>query len=629
MKLKRLALIPLICTTLAAFGAPTPPPEKLLPADTLIVATIPDYSKVSAASKQSPLTQLWNDPAMKAFHDKFMGKLQSEVIAPLEREFGIKFADYENLAQGQITLGITLNGYDGKNENPPGFLILLDAKDKSDALKKNLDDLKKKWADSGKQTRVEKIRDIDFSALAFTADDLSKTMDKAFPSLKSKEAAPKKASTKTEWFIGQSDTLLIIGNVPSAIEKVLVHQTGGAAPSLSDQNAFANNYNKYFRDNLAYGWVDLKSFVDMAIKSVTQSAGAAKLGADSEKIIKALGFGSLETLSFSVNQNADGSSVLFHIQAPEDSRQGILKVLSFETKDANPPPFVPSDAVRFTRFRLNLQKVYYRIEMLLTQIDSQYATLLKTLVDLAGKDKDPKFELRTQLIDNLGDDLISYEKLPRGKTLEDLASAPSIFLIGSRKPEELADAIGSLVGFLPTGSTGAKIKQREFLGRKIYTMSLSSVSEDGKRTDSAFYYTASGGYVAISTDLPMIEEYLRGNPAKSLAEAAGLNEAAQKVGGMSTGLFSYANEKETTRVSLEAMKKESGGVASLFSANSVADQLGMGGNDAKLKEWLDFSLLPPFDQIAKYFHISVWSGALNADGFTFKMFDPAPPELKK
>jgi hypothetical protein len=52
--------------------------------------------------------------------------------------------------------------------------------------------------------------------------------------------------------------------------------------------------------------------------------------------------------------------------------------------------------------------------------------------------------------------------------------------------------------------------------------------------------------------------------------------------------------------------------------------------DAKrLKDWVDFSLLPPFEKIAKYFHFSVSSGSFTADGFSYKAFTPTPPQLKK
>lgn len=45
------------------------------------------------------------------------------------------------------------------------------------------------------------------------------------------------------------------------------------------------------------------------------------------------------------------------------------------------------------------------------------------MMDNAGKDKDPSFDLRKNLIANLGDDVITYQGAAQ-QTLEDLNSPP-------------------------------------------------------------------------------------------------------------------------------------------------------------------------------------------------------------
>jgi len=47
-----------------------------------------------------------------------------------------------------------------------------------------------------------------------------------------------------------------------------------------------------------------------------------------------------------------------------------------------------------------------------------------------------------------------------------------------------------------------------------------------------------------------------------------------------------------------------------------------------LRQWADFSLLPPFDTIAKYFYFSIYSGSFSSEGFAFKVFMPTPPQLR-
>jgi len=90
-----------------AFGASVPPPEKLLSDDTLLVITAPDFSKLRETFKSSPQSQLWNDPAMKAFREHFMEKWNEEFVKPLERELDVRLDDYTSLPQGQVTFALT------------------------------------------------------------------------------------------------------------------------------------------------------------------------------------------------------------------------------------------------------------------------------------------------------------------------------------------------------------------------------------------------------------------------------------------------------------------------------------------------------------------------------------------
>jgi len=45
------------------------------------------------------------------------------------------------------------------------------------------------------------------------------------------------------------------------------------------------------------------------------------------------------------------------------------------------------------------------------------------------------------------------------------------------------------------------------------------------------------------------------------------------------------------------------------------------------RDWMDFSLLPDYDQVSKYFYFSVYGGGATADGLSFKVFAPRPPQL--
>jgi hypothetical protein len=360
-----------------------------------------------------------------------------------------------------------------------------------------------------------------------------------------------------------------------------------------------------------------------------------------DKILPALGFSSIESVAGKMGGGTDGSSVELLIGAPEGQREGIVKLLTLDKKDASPPAFVPAEATKFQRTRIDAQKAWATLENIAGKIDPTIAGLVQLMLSTAGKDKDPNFDLKKNLIGNLGDDFIQYEKAPKSAKPEDLQHAPSLTLIGSPNPTQLLDALRMITSLMPPPLSSAPLKEREFLGKKIYSLSLGAMPEMEEeepgvppRKDKpaapkgqTFSFASSGGYVAFSTDDGMLEDYLRSgeNPPKPLRAAPGFAEAAQKVGGMEGGFFSYENQAEGFRLAFEALKGDPEALNGRL--YSIAAGIG-GGEDGAFSRLFDVKLLPAFDRISKYFGIAVGSGGTTPDGFLIKAATPKPPGLK-
>jgi len=221
--------------------------------------------------------------------------------------------------------------------------------------------------------------------------------------------------------------------------------------------------------------------------------------------------------------------------------------------------------------------------------------------------------------------LINYQRRPANPGVADLNSAPSLYLIGSPNAEKLASAFKIGMSLM----SPAPLEERDFLGRKIYKLPSSPMLADSKTAGRALNFSASGGYMALSTDVPMLEEYLRSSETKpkALSEMVGLKEAAEKVDGMGLGLFGFNNQTEDMRATLTALKKESATLSDLLKNPALGAKTA--DEEKKINDWADFSLLPPYESISKYFHYSVYGGSFNANGFTMKFFYPTPPLLKK
>src|SRR5439155_22066130 len=129
----------------------------------------------------------------------------------------------------------------------------------------NTADWKKKWQEAGKTLKTEKSRDVEFTTLTVSGEELTRTLEKSLSDSKAdkgdkpkEKPEDKKSGSKVEVTLGQSDSLLIAASDPKAIEKILILQSGGSTPALSEQAVFNADYQARLRSALIYGWVHFK-----------------------------------------------------------------------------------------------------------------------------------------------------------------------------------------------------------------------------------------------------------------------------------------------------------------------------------------------------------------------------------
>lgn len=622
-----------VATAVMAFvglaNAAVPRPEQLLPSDTLFVVSIPDWATAVSAFDRSSIGRLWRDIAFKPARDKLMERFSESVTDPLEKELGVALSEYSELLRGQVTFAVT-QGIAGENSQP-GVMLLIDTQDASERLRMLLGQLKQKWVESGRQLKSERIRDVEFSTLIVRGRDVSGLLGQAFQESGSRELSKNGGAAAGDEFeitIGQSETLLLIANSTKAMERILIRQSGGLITPLAEQPEFQIARSEPFRAASGFGWINFAPVYEKLASQASLSGGGAAannpLAPRLDKILAATGLDGLKSIAFRLNSAEDGFLAELFLGVPRSGREGIFKALVAEAKDSSPPPFVPANALKFSRWRLDGRKAWDTFESMLTSVSPEFGALVQMGMATAGKDKDPNFDLRRNFLGNLGDDFIVYEKAPRSATLEELNAGPALFLVGSPNPEELARAVKAASSLLPIPASDSKTDEREFLGRKVYSIPLPSMPSVSGATPvrRSFSFAAASGYLVLSTDVAMLEEFIRGENSggKRLRETNGLGEAAQRVDGMAGGFFGYENQRENLRVTLETLKNDMARIEQMFA-------LGSGGRSGSksISDWIDLSLLPPFETISKYFHFIVYSGGTTSQGLTWKLFAPAPP----
>ena len=598
------------------------PAENLLPADTLGFFAVPDCAAARTAAKFSASWMFWGDPSMRPFRDKLVAKWNQQFIAPIERDLGIKVADFTDLPQGQFTLAVTVNGSNGHDDIPPGLLLLLDAKDKTDALKTNLAALVKNWTDAGRALRTEQIHGLTFTVVPLTSNDFAGILPKK-PAVSEIDKEPAKPAKPGQIYFTQFQSLLVVGNSSTAVEAVAAHLTGGNVPAIADNPVFAADKLAQFRDNPQYyGWFNGKTFFDLVGQAPAsddaEAAPSPLPGLTSAKAFGALGLGGMKSVSIAVRETREGGTFTLHISAPESARTGLLKIIAIPPKDASVPPFVPADAVKFTRLRLDGKQTWAELQKMVAGLSPSGEASLNALINVAnsmGQQKTPGFDIRTDLFGNLNDDFITYQKPASGNSLAELGSPPTIYLIAVANPDAMVNAIKTLAGL--SNPQESESQPREFLGRKIHTIALKPVRTASGAETRSLYVSSSGGYLALSTDSAILEEFLRNADGqnKALRDNAGLAGAMQHLGGAGGGLFGFENQREGMRVAFKAFK------------NTMTADIALNMFPPAFREWLDFSLLPDYESVSKYFCLSAFVGGANADGLTFTFFSPRPPQL--
>jgi hypothetical protein len=618
-----------------------PAPDRLLPENTIFMVTAPNFQKLREIFKASPQNQLWNDDAMRPFRETFLQKWTDEFRKPLERELDLDLEDYFSLLQGQVTFALLPTGSGERESQPIAKLLLIDTRERSDQLKTHLATLRNKWIDGGKTIRIDSVRGFEFSAISLSSNDVPHTFRRLFPPAPPLQElgtdTESKKPVRSELVLGQVDSLLIISSSLGVVEKIVTQLTGGSIPVLGDFSPYDSTHQSMFRDAPLYGWVNVKAYVqnrfsaqsDRKEPEVPDPFGSLNL----DRVINASGFLGLKTVAFNFQTSHEGSLFQIYFGAREGSRRGLFQLLGSETKEIRPPPFVPADVTKFVRWRVDARKVWTTIGRIFGELYPQWMGGLDLLLEAANnstKEKDPGFDLKRYLIGNLGDDIIRYEKAKRAGARPS-APPPVLFLIGSPNPDELATALKAFLVFLNQGATPT---ERELLGHKIFSLPMpglfATAIAAGKPVPPRTLNCApSGGYVALSTDVATLEEYMRSTDSqtKSLGELPGLMEAAQKVTTSGTSLFGYENELETSRAEFELLKKDGTISTNSFTA-ALTPLLNLPSPQTAIRQWADFSLLPSFERLAKYFHFNVYAVGSSVDGITLKYFSPTPPQME-
>jgi hypothetical protein len=604
--------------------------ERVLPDDTLFFITAKNFPAAKAIFDKSPYGRLWADAGSRAFREKFHQRIREDLLTPIERELDIQLNSFTNLLNGSVTYALVPEGAEGSITS--GWMLLFQSPEAASA-RTNLAAAQAKWSASGKKVRNETIVGHEFVVLSLPPESAIRKFKDIFPrQLEFQEAGrvqPPPQDALADLVIGQVGELFIVSGSGKAVEKLLARHLGGAAPAVAGQAAYEVCHNALFRNANVYAWLNAGPVMQILGTPPKRTAPPPPSVVDiieKEKLVRGAGLTGLKSAGLAVASSPEGLTFEALLSVPAAERQGLFRLLAGNPKEAAIPAFVPADVVRFQRWRIQGMDAWETTQKMMAEISPQWTSAMNFIIDTANEAAnltDQSFDVRKNLLGNLGDDFIWYTKSPRTAE-EDPEGGPTLLLVQSPNAENLAAALQRILIFL--SAAAEKPLEREFLGRKIFSVPLPSIplpvdNAPMTRTGRTLHYAATTGYVALSTDAATLEEFIRSpeSNAKALRDTPGLREATALVTNPSTSLFLFENQRALIRMEYEAARtaKNTNTLLSL-------PVPGMARPERPPQDWLDFTLLPPFEAVAKHFDFLVRGSSSTTEGIRLKWFMPEP-----
>ena len=604
MKLK--LLLPLLLAAFTAVAAPITPRD-LLPVNTFAVSTVPNVAAARKALQASPPARLWNDPAMKAFTDKFEAQLEENVLEPLLLFADFDLDEYTELLQGQLTFALTQQ----EDKPTPGFILVADSGANAEKLAEKVESLREALVESGVPHNRLRLEGRDFLHLIAPDNGPDEEDDAAV------------RRPRPEAYIGQAGSLFIVASTRALALHLAEQQAKpNAQKSLVANAEFAARHKAQLKGALGYAWLDFNVVLDYAMelerRLLDPENPPGPLDPTVGRTLDATGLRGLKSVSVTWHEAKAGGRVEMFLHVPAAARRGLFTMLAGKKGDASPPAWVPANVTSFARWRADGQQLWKQFEEMITGITPLAPGALGGAEGVV-RAKAPEFNFREQVIGTLADDFIIMEPAPTGVHLQELITPSTLYLMKSKKPDVTLKALLTIVQV----ASEQEAEKAKVAGRTVYSFPLTPQGQEGPQI--SVHATATKEYVALTLHENTIKNFLAGprRDMKKLADRAGLQVAAGQVGGMGSGFFAYENQRPFARSIFRYAKDNPDFLVELLKGFQNPD---LGRPDVAINDWLDFRLLPDFKQVQKYFHFSVAGQQVTEQGISWRLFAPALPK---
>jgi hypothetical protein len=588
-----------LCASVGVWAADLPRTAQLLPPETVLLVDIPDFTQLTEQFKKTNLYKLYKDPAMAAFIEDAKEKIRAQ-IKKSEDKFIATLLSADVMPAGRVA--VALMPEQAKDVNEPRILVMAQWGQALPKVRETIDKVLAQAAEDGARTKTEDYRGVTVTTLMSESD----------PAL---------------GYCFIDDCLIGSANL-DLLKSVIARIKSAAGAALADDP----DYTAAAKAVGPHHDIDLYVSVKRAIAAMSaeEPTGQFKAAVTNLGLDNAISFG----LSIGVGREDDSGSSGRAFFKIDGQKQGVCKMLEFESTALRVPKFAPAGFASASFVNLNFNKAYEELARVLQRFSPQLAALMYMPILPPSPDGRPGLTLKADIIDHLGSQVLVFQSIDRSSSAGPKAESLVALAINNRSALE-----GSLSNVHAMISQNNPDARRQLLGHTIYLIDLSTflpafmpaaqpaIQAPSEPPAPALPSLPKVAFAVTDTHLVIgvesaVERAIRTLSAGSSGDLPKWFARARSAVPDTVGLAAFEDTAAVAEVLWKEIKTAAAEEAESSDGSQRSVNIGVSTPGLMFAQAgldiIDVKLLPEFDLVRKYFGLSATYGIARPDGFFFE-----------
>ncbi len=586
-----------------------PKTSSIVPPETILLLDIGDFSQLKSQFEKTSLYKLYKDPAMTAFVEDFKTKLRKS-LSDTDNNIIKAVVDQSILPHGRAFFALIVN-QQATDTNEPVALFITQWGEAVSKIEEAVEKAAKQSVENGLHQKSEAYRGADIKTIIAEGNA---RLGYGF------------SSKLSYCFI---DDCLIGSEDIEVLKFAIAHIKGATSPALAANSDYSGTM-----QTIGSGY-DIELFVN--IKQIVKTALSETTDPKAQQAVTALGFDNVAALGYAVG-TARTAGDTFSGKAflkIDGAKKGVVKILDFESSAVKNPKFIPASSYAISFLNLNFKNAYDEINKILYALNPAASAIMYTPLLPASPDGQPAVELKKDIIDNLGTQIIFAQSIEKPFSKYSAPSYLVALAVSNRGALEKSLALLHSKRLAPNNPDA----RRELLGYTIYVidpsflpfftvgrrpMQMAGDSQTPPMPKLAFTITDTHLILGIESSVEQAIRTLSSGPSEAVGSARWYTTGKSVIPSV-VGLAAMEDTSAVAEFFWWMMKEMSETIKPAGGSGEFPEpgEIAVAG-PAAFSQFANFDLLPDFEVVKKYFGVSAFYGKSRPDGlfFEFKYLNP-------